>query len=346
MIEESINDPQITALLDELTPIRNLVERISLEPRPVHAGAAAAVVERYRHEMYRAMFGLGAAIHQFEGTGPTVERVAAAREAVLNLGRAWFPTNPFMVAGYRAAAKRMAYFELVETILSVLSAGSELVPMLLSDYAINSVIGRAFRNRHTLAVTALREEIAQRHAAGHRPLQVYSLNYLGGSELAHLADDPRRLEGLRIHCIDASGTAVRHAEQTLGPLFKRRITFQMADPERWLNGPTCPREEACVVYCVSLLEQLDSASVVRILRGVHRLLREGGAVIMGSVTDAAPIEEQRLRAWILSWDWRYRGEDEWRELFAQTPFRAEDLRVDYEPLRVGLVIRARRPSGA
>jgi hypothetical protein len=66
---------------------------------------------------------------------------------------------------------------------------------------------------------------------------------------------------------------------------------------------------------------------------------------MGSVTDAAPVEEQRLRAWVMSWDWHYRGEAEWRELFAQTPFRDEDMQVEYEPLGVGLVIRAYRRDG-
>ncbi len=340
------NDPELSALLERLNPIRDLAQRISREPRPTSSGAATAIVERYRGEMYAAMFELGAAIHRFEQTQPSSERLAAAREVVVSTGRKWFPTNPIMTTGVRAPGQRLPYYQLVETLLSALSAPGELVPMLLSDYAINSVIGRAFRNRLELTAKALREETARRHAARYHPLQLYSLHYLGGRELSHLADDPRRVEGLRITCMDASPAAVRHAEQTLEPVFRRRIVFQMADPERWLNGPACPREDACIVYCVSLLEQLDSRSVVRILQGVYRLLREGGALVMGSVTDAAPIEEQRLRAWVMSWDWHYRGEAEWREIFARTPFRDEDAQVEYEPLGVGLVIRAQRAMGA
>jgi SAM-dependent methyltransferase len=341
-----LDDPELSALLERLDPIRDLVQRISCEPRPTSSGAATAIVERYRGEMYVAMFELGAAIHRLEQAQPSLERLRAAREAVLSVGRSWFPTNPMMATGHRAAAQRLPYYQLVETLLSALGAPGDAVPMLLSDYAINSVIGRAFKSRLELTARALSEEVAARHAAGHYPLRIYSLHYLGGRELAHLATDPRRIEGLRITCIDNSPAALRHAEQTLDPLFRRRITFQLADAERWLNSAACPREEACIVYCVSLLEQLDSAAVVRILQGVHRLLREGGALVMGSVTDTAPIEEQRLRAWVMSWDWHYRGQEEWRALFAQTPFRDEDVSVEYEPLRVGMIVRAQRCVGA
>jgi hypothetical protein len=338
MTDEPTKYPDVAELFDKLASIQSLIDRVVAEPRV----PAATVIQRYREDVYRAMFELGAAIHRFELTDPAPERLTAARAALVNLGRLWFPTHPMMAAGQRRPGRRLAYYELVELILASLAAAAEPAPVLLSDYAINSVIGQTFRNRLALIASRLREEVDARQAAGHRPLQLYSLHYLGGSELLHLTDDSRRLDGLRVTCLDASPAAIRHAEQTLEPAFKRRISFQMADPERWLSGPACPRQDACIVYCVSLLEQVDSKSALAILRGAYELLRDGGVLLMGSVTDTPPIEEQRLRAWVLSWDWHYRSEREWRDLFAQTPFRAEDVTWEYEPVGAGLVIRARR----
>jgi SAM-dependent methyltransferase len=344
MTAEPTNDPAIVALLEQLQPISHLIDAVNGAPRPITMEGAAALMDRHRPAMHAAMTALGAAIYSFEKNRPTPQQLAAAREAVLARGRAWFPTNPMMTTGHRGAAQRLPYFELVELIRSSFTAPGEPAPMLLSDFAVHSVVGRSFRNRLELIAASLREEIALRLAAGHRPLTLYSLHYLGGSELLHLAQDRELVDALRITCLDGSPAAVRHAELTLDSAFRRRITYQLADPERWLNGPSCPREEACIVYCVSLLEQVDSKSAVRILRGAYDLLRDGGVLLIGSVTSAAPIEEQRLRAWVLSWDWHYRSEAEWWELFSQTPFRAQDITVEYEPLRAGIVIRARRCS--
>jgi SAM-dependent methyltransferase len=342
MTDDSTSDPAIAELLEKLQPVRRIIDQVNGAPRPVTAQAAAALIERHRAAMYAAMFELGAAIYRFEQSKPPPQQMTAARGAVISLARSWFPTNPMMATGDRGATQRLPYHELVELIRSSSAAPGEPVPMLLSDYAMNSIAGRSFRNRLELIAVRLREEIEQRLAAGYGPLQLYSLHYLGGSELLHLTQHPALVNGLKITCMDPSPAAVRHAELTLAPAFRRRITFRLADPERWLNGPTCPREEACVVYCVSLLEQLDSRSVLRILRGVYNLLREGGVLVMGSVTAAVPIEEQRLRAWVLSWDWQYRTEEEWRELFGQTPFRPREISVEHEPVGAGMVIRARR----
>jgi SAM-dependent methyltransferase len=344
MTDDLSDDPAIVALLEKLQPIRQVIDQVNSPPRPATAQAAAALIERHRPAMYAVMFDLGAAIHRFEQSNPSPEQLVAARGAIISVGRALFPTNPMMTTGHRGTGRRLPYFELVELLRSSFTTSGEPAPMLLSDFAINSVAGKSFRNRLELAAAGLREEIAQRLAAGHRPLALYSLHYLGGSELLHLAQDRELANGVRITCMDGSPAAVRHAELTLEPAFKRRITFHMADAERWLNGPACPREEACIVYCVSLLEQVDSKSALRILRGAYNLLRDGGVLLMGSVTAAVPIEEQRLRAWVLSWEWHYRTEAEWRELFSRTPFRPEDIVLEYEPLGAGVVIRARRCS--
>lgn len=342
MTELPVTDPYPARFSEQLAVLRELMEQATREPRPTSKAATAAALERYRPRVYDAMIALGQQISNFEQTNPDAARLAAARDLVVSTLYELFPTNVILAVANRSPGQRIPYYELFELISRVTSGGGDLSALLISDYAITSVAGRSFQSRLALIRERLRSEIDWRLAAGYSPLQLFSLQYMNGSELLHLADDPARIAALRLTCVDASAAALRHAEQTWGQAFKRRVTFQMGEADRWLNGPACPRGEACIVYAVSLMEQVDSKTAVGILRGVRNLLREGGVFVMGSVTSSVPIAEQRVRGWVLGWGWQYRSEDEWRDLFAQADFNPEDLTVEYEPLRVGLVIRARR----
>jgi len=288
------------------------------------------------------MTALGRAIHEFEQTGPTPQRWAAARQHTLDAVRGWAGTSPVLAAINPSRGQRLPYHELVERVRETMIAGADLPAMLLNDYLLHSRSAQAFRHRLTLSGERLAAEIDARLARGYRPVRVFSLQYLGGLELLSLADNAERVAALKITCIDDNAAALRHGEETLAPRFGHRIAFEMADAARWLRGPTCPRETACVVYAVSALEKYDAKTVARILQGAHALLRDGGTFIAGSVTPNAPVAEQRLRLWLLDWDWRYRSEEEWRGLFAKSPFREENVSYEYEPLGLNLVMTARR----
>ena len=74
------------------------------------------------------------------------------------------------------------------------------------------------------------------------------------------------------------------------------------------------------------------------LQDVHRALRPGGVLLMGCTPGRVPVGEHIIRDWLLNWDWQYRSESEWREIFAQTPFAAEHLELEFEPLGVNALI--------
>lgn len=291
------------------------------------------------------MTALGRAIYDFEQTGPAPQRWAAARKQVLDAVRAWAGTSPMFAAINPSRGPRVPYHQLIEQVRETMAGGADPPAMLLNDYLLNSLSAQAFRHRLTLSGERLAAEIDTRLARGYRPVRVFSLQYLGRLELLPLADNADRVAGLKITCIDDNPAAIRHGEETLTPKFGQHVAFEMADAARWLRGPTCPRETACIVYAVSALEKYDAKAVVGILRAAHALLRNGGTFIAGSITPNTPVEEQRLRVWLLDWDWRYRSQEEWRGLFAQSPFRDEDVSYEYERLGLNLVISARRTAG-
>ncbi len=164
------------------------------------------------------------------------------------------------------------------------------------------------------------------------------MQYIGGDELLPLAHGAATGAGLQVTCLDDSVDAVRDAEQRLRPAFGSRIVCLKADPAVWLNGPSCPGNSICLVYAVSLLEQLPPRRVVRVLQGAYRVLGPGGVLLMGATAGSPPIAEQMIRDWLLGWDWKYRSEAEWREIFSQTPFGADCVRFEYEPLGINALI--------
>ena len=116
----------------------------------------------------------------------------------------------------------------------------------------------------------------------------------------------------------------------------------LADPARWLHGPSRSSNSACVVYALQLLEQLAPKRVVRILEGAHRVLQTGGVLLIGATSGPVPVGERVIRDWLMSWDWKYRGESEWRELFAESPFGVDGLSFEYEALGINALIRVQK----
>lgn len=335
-------DPDLGQIRRALDAVGDLIQRISDEVGPGTLRGADAAVERHRSEVYDAMELVGLAAHEFLQATPAPDRIVAAQALVVGKLRDISLTSPIALFGAGGKHPRLSYFELVQHVRAGRAAGADVPTRVLDNYYIHTRIGEAFANRLRLVNQRLLEEVERCEAAAVRPLPVISLQYVGGEELLRLAQDGDRLAAIRVTCIDRAAAAVRHAEQTLRPTFNSRIQILMADPLQWLGGPASPSGTACVVYDVSLLEQLASKRVVRILNGVYRTLRTHGVLLMGSTAGNAPVAERMLRDWLLGWDWQYRSESEWRDLFAQSQFGADCLTFDYEALGINALIRAEK----
>jgi SAM-dependent methyltransferase len=336
---------------DDLAPLaqcfqalQDLVDRIGAQIGPGAYSTTEATIVRYRGEVYAAMDALGNAMHEFQLARPSPDRVAAARRLVVDPILRWSVTSPVFCRSQKEAGGQLGYHELVQLMRDKRLSGADAPALILNDYYVYSVSGEAFRNRLQLIGKRLHAEVLQRLALGYRLPRIVSLQYANGAALMPLAGDPEVADKVQITCLDGSAPAIRHAQRTLGPVFKGNIRFQKADAQRWLYGPDCQRETACIVYVVSLLEQRDAAAVVRILQGAHQLLREGGVLLAGCVTPNVPLSERTLRNWLLERDWIYRDEQECRTLLGHTPFVPDHVRFDYEPLHVSLLFTAQRTT--
>ena len=64
--------------------------------------------------------------------------------------------------------------------------------------------------------------------------------------------------------------------------------------------------------------------------------------MFGNFALTLPASERILIAWAMNWNIRCRGDAELRQIFAHTPFGAESLRVEPEPLGASLLVMATR----
>jgi hypothetical protein len=341
--DDSYTRTELAPILGHLEAVAQLVGRISDEVGQKPLPSAMPIIEKHRAQVYAAVSALGLAVEELSNSDQDARRIDEARRLVTETLRSWSTSSPFFfrsMRGYRL----FDFFELVEHIRRQQASGADVPAMVFEDFYLHTVNVESLRNRLDLLGARLRDEVIQRQARGFGPLRIFSLQYTGGAEFERLAQAPPGAAGVYLTCLEESATAVRHALQTYGRAFAGRFVSVLADPERWLSSPTCPRGTACIVSGLSVFESRDDASVVRMLRGMHSLLRRGGILVMGSAAPGSPRSEQVLRELSLGMPWRPRSEDAWRALLAQTPFSADDVAFEHEPLGASLVFRVQREA--
>ncbi len=250
-----------------LEAVASLVLQIGNEVGPGTVRGADVIIERRRSEVYDAMGGVGLAVHEFLRSNPPPERLAAAQQLVLGKLREIGLTSPITLYGSQRKRQQVSYFEIVEHVRAGRLAGADVAARVLDDYYVHTEIARAFSNRMAMLKQQLLDELSRCDATRSESVRVLSLQYVGGADLLLLAQREEGLNGVLVTCIDSDAAAVRHAEQTLRPVFDQRIRILMADPAQLLSGPGYPTGSACIVYAVSLLEQLPSRRVVQVLTG-------------------------------------------------------------------------------
>lgn len=340
MSESPQLDADLAPIAARLDDLRDLLERLAREMGPLSVPASEAVTKNARAEVYAEMERLGLAMYEFMRTGPTPERVIAGQSLVLkqvyeiSVGS---PATSFVTHDKR---HRPSYYEIVKHLRAGQSAGADTAARLIDDYFVHNRIGEAYVSWVELLRRRLPAEASRWLSTTQQPINFVSLQYIGGYDLLPLASVIATGDAGQLICMDKNREAARNAEQTLKPVFGSRVQCRMADPLRWLDGPECPPRSVSILYAESLVQQLADKRASRFLQAAYRALRPGGKVLLGSAPGELPIAEQMIRKWLLGPEWKYRSENEWRELFEQSPFGVDHLTFEYEPMGINALVCA------
>jgi hypothetical protein len=337
--DENKVDPDLAGIAARLESLRALVQSISDEVGPGKLLGAESVIERHRPEVYAAMEAVGLAANEFVQGRPHAERLAAAKALVIEKLREISLTSPITFYAAQRNRPRISYYELVSHVRERKAAGADVPTRVLDDYYVHTRIGEGFFNRLNMLARRLTDQAVRCLRPGEHQLHLMSLQYIGGEELMPLVRSAAVAPGIQVTCLDSNVAAVRDAEQRLKPAFGARVQCVMADPVSWLHGPSCASDSICIAYAASLVEILSVKRATRLLEGVYRVLRPGGVFLMGCTAGKTPTGEHMIRDWLLGWDWGYRTEGEWRELFAKTPFKSNNITFEYEPLGINALVR-------
>lgn len=342
--EDNVPDADLAAIAERLDVVAELVRRIGDEVGTGINRGAEAAIERHRPEVYAAMEGLGQAINEFVGSRPPPDRLAAGQrlfvERLYSVSIA-SPTTSFAAHDKR---HRPPYYELVKHVRAGRAGGADVAARVVDDYFVHSRLGEAYINWLNLVRLGLVDEATHWLSAHEHPLHFVSLQYIGGVDLLPLAPVIGQCGGCQLVCLDDSAEAVRDAEQQLKPAFGNRVRCQRADPIRWLAGPDCPPESACIIYAESLMQLLSDKRIARLLHVAHGALRPGGVLLLGASPSRTPVAEQQIREWLLMLDWQFRSENQLRALIARSPFGASSLDFQYEPLGLNALVRVEKAT--
>jgi SAM-dependent methyltransferase len=301
-----------------------------------------SVLAENRGSFYRTMDALGRGIADFLTAGPSQAEIAAARAQVAAPIRAWSATSPIFVRLVRPAARGPRDFEVPALILQNHRVGADISSLIFNDYYLYSFAAQALRNRFDLLTRRLLREVSLRAQAGDGPVRLLNLKCDTGSELVRLAGEPA-FAAAQVTCLDEDSTALRAARASLDKRLALKARFVRIDALKYARSPHHRPRSYAVAYAAALWDYLTDRQALALLRDCYDLLEPGGVLILGCPTHGVPVGERLLGAWVLDLVIHYRDEPDIRRLLAQTPFGAEAVQCEREPLGGDLLVSASRP---
>ncbi len=339
-----IDDTQPGPSLDDI--LAQLAAAITaIEADYAASGAPAGVsiaLARNRAALYAAMDVLGSWINAFLAATPSGAEIQAAKERVTGLIRSWSRTGPFFDRSFGKLRGHPGDYETIEFVYNCRPSGADLRARIFDDYFLWTMAARAARNNLMRLVAWLGEGTQAWAAQGCAQVRVLSLSSGPARELAMLADDPVFGEIAAVTCVDGDSEALRYVRNRLNGRMNGRLTYLRDDALCFARGPNRPSQPYHIIYVAVLCNYLNADQVRRLVEDCHGLLAPGGRLIMGNFSVGLPANERVLLGWLLEWRVATRSEDEYRRIFAGTPFGADRLHFEHEPLAVNFLVMADR----
>jgi SAM-dependent methyltransferase len=324
-----------------LEQVADTVARIAAELSRAGPTVTPAILAERRPSVYQAMEALGGGILDFLATDPSPEEIEGARERVSAPILAWSSSSPVFQHSLRTARGLRADYEVIEHVRASRPAGADLIALIFNDYYQNTRLAEALRQRLDLVADQLRCAVKACLGRGNSPVRILSLQSTPGFELLKLADEPEFAE-TQITCLGESAGTLRLARQRLRRPLGQRITFVRADPLQLDRGAMRYALPYEIIYAVSLADLCSEPQIVNMIRRCWTLLEPGGFLISGHRSTGVPAHERILAEWLYGLNAQYRDEEEIRQIFAQTPFGADRLKLVREPLGIDLLATVER----
>jgi SAM-dependent methyltransferase len=300
-----------------------------------------AILNENRATFYRAMADLGDGIIDFLAEGPASKQVESVRAQVVTPIRAWSATSPIFNRMALPSLRGHLDFEVPTLIIENRQAGADFPSVVMNDFYLHGFAARAVRNRFALLTRHLLHEVNQRTKTGGPPVRMLDLTCSSRTVTVNLDEEPT-LTAIQLTCLGEDAAALRNVRAKLTKYMNTPPKFLRVSPLKYAHSPLRHSQAYDICYSAMLLDSLSDSKAVTLMSDCYGLLAPEGVLILGCPTRGVPISERVLIAWILGLTNHYRDETDLGKLLAQTPFRAEDVRFELEPLGGDLAIIATR----
>lgn len=247
--------------------------------------------------------------------------------------------SPLIERSYHKPLGYAGDFEMMAHVYRDEELGGSLFAKCLSRYYINHPNARAVRNRAFYLHGRLDRFVRARAGATVRVLSVAS----GPAQEIRmlLEDETLDLSRVEIDLLDQDVSALRAAQHELMRLAARRgaaaprIRFVHKAMANVVKGGLDGRYD--VIYSAGLFDYFSDALARRAALRLHRLLDDGGELVIGNFRAVA--QNRAFMELALDWELIYRSEEDLRALYDGI---APALDVDAEPEQINLFVTLRR----
>lgn len=329
---------EISRVLDELADLIQKVGRVGVRRTPAQEWDE---VRTYEATTRQIMDRLGTAINAFLTTKPPADRVMQIHELVASRVRAWSATGALYFHIFNTPRQKLDPFEVTDLLLDRRLGGADLPAQMLDNYYLNMVTASAFRLRNEVLAQKMADKI-RRLSQGQHPVRLLNL-HTGSARVLHTLIQDRALRAvIHVTCLDTDATALRRTRQMLGAQLPGRAHFQLGDPRAVVKSKTWPDAPYDLIYAVILFDQLSDRQVGPLIASCYRGLRPGGVLMFGNFAASMPAHEHVLIDWVMNWNIRKRSEETLRHIFARTPFEAQAVSCELDPLAASWLVTAER----
>ncbi|WP_022666970.1 cyclic nucleotide-binding domain-containing protein [Desulfospira joergensenii] len=313
-------------------------------------------IDGFKSQMFELSFGVQKAV------SPDIpEKLQTAGYDLLNRLHGWLRAegplveespNADIVWGYifkevfpyfmRSRYLERAYFKpkgyagdcnMIEMIYANEPHGDGKIGKLIDQWSLDSASCHAVRGRRRLLSHHLKTMCDEKKEAD-GPIRIMSLACGPSRELCDFLSQCRHSEKVEVLCVDIDPEALEMSAKNISQVdHKADIRFMNENLIKWALGKADQEfGKKDIIYSAGLLDYLDDSLFIAFATRCHQHLKPGGHLIVGNFKSGP---DRIFMDHIVDWKLILREEEDFKRLFAQTPF-GEDIIVIEEDQGINL----------